>query len=279
MVNPVELFIELRTQWSTLALFEAPPLHELSMHYLRYGAAKRIRWIAQDLEWLCTNCPEDRTKPLSAEECEQAGLHLNSLYLHIRGTLDNFSWALFWQIAPDEAKIVEDKAQYMSVGLFTSTLTRILQSEANSLVRVIERSRDWDKVFKSKRDPVAHRLPLRVIPQHLNQHQAQQYHELNAKVPHTVDDFLEKCKNEREKRADDNSIEAIVAKCEAIEKFGSEQRAQQQQLYAQMGELGTFIPYFLNSGELMPLHPTIVEDCQQLSAIAKEVIAFFKSQT
>ena len=94
-----------------------------------------------------------------------------------------------------------------------------------------------------------------------------------------MEEFSEKCQRAEELRDGDDSIEALVAHCEAVKQFGIEKKVKQQDLHCQMSELGAFSPYFANSGETMPLYPTIVDDCKELAQISEQIIVFLKSQT
>ena len=127
-------------------------LCEQAQTYLRYGVGDRLNYIYQDFKYLIENAPIGRKEPLELKECQTANRHLNSMYLHIRGALDNFAWALIWHVNPDEAQTIANTR----VGLFYQSFDKYLTGYPE-LKSIIESAKEWNKEFAQKRDPVAHR--------------------------------------------------------------------------------------------------------------------------
>jgi len=264
---------------SFFAFLNEPSIHQNTAAYLRFGAAKRIRWILEDVRWLTSNIPVDRTEALTDEECHAAGLHLNSVYLHIRGTLDNFAWSLLWQFAPVEAEQLDKDGNYNQIGLFRTSVLRHLPTNSR-LKTIIESLRDWNDAFRLRRDPVAHRLPLRLIPQVITgAENIRSYQETQATLFANISDFAQRC-TQNSNRVDDDSIRGITERCNQIEKLADEHEAKQQKLCRQMESLGTFVPVFtcsLAGTDLIPLYPTITDDCGNLIKIGAELRTFIES--
>lgn len=273
-----ELWGELIKHFSYFANFDHPKLHRESLNYLRYGAAKRIFTIFHDIRWLTLNIPAKRKTNLNAEECRIASLHLNSIYLHIRGSLDNFAWAILWQLAPDEAEKFDKNGDYQRVGLFKNSVLGKLNG--TKLKTLIEECKAWDEDFKSRRDPVAHRLPLQVIPQILaGDEDRQRYQELQNKISENISEYALKALQESKKPIGD-SFEDLIQKNKKTDELIKENESKNNYLYKQLFSLGIFIPCFAFSKNDSPiyLYPTITDDCNQLIKIADEVAILIETR-
>ena len=60
--------------------------------YYTYGLIRRSSIIQENYNYITKELPPDRREPLEYEESIQAGLHLNSFYLHLWGWIDNLAW-------------------------------------------------------------------------------------------------------------------------------------------------------------------------------------------
>lgn len=263
--NSLETWQPLSDLLTYFAFADISKMDEHAVSYLRFGVAKRISLILRDIRWLTSNCPAHRVEALRDDECELAGLHLNSFYLNIRGTLDNFAWALYWLIAPIEAANTE-ASQFMQIGLFQKPVLNLLPGDSD-LRKVIDRHRDWSIDLRSRRDPAAHRLPLRVIPQIISEAENSSiYIQLNKRYVDNVNELaieFEQCAKE----FTDTSIAGISKRCEQIEKIKEAHDKKQTELSFEMQSQGRFVPVFTYSAgrqELIPLYPTITDDTNSL---------------
>jgi hypothetical protein len=272
-----EVWDRLFQHFTILTYFNHPKLHNQSLNYLRYGSAKRIMTIWEDMRWLKRNIPVKRRAPLAGGECRAASLHLNSLYLNIRGCLDNFAWALLWQLAPSEAEKFDSEDDFQRVGLFKKSVLGKLSG--TKLKDFLEGCAEWDKDFKVKRDPVAHRLPLFIPPQILKEAEAQEYQALNRQITESNSEFFQMSMEESKRQCED-SFDEIIDKNERVEALIKKHDETQARLYRELESLGAFIPCFGYSKNepSIPLYPTITEDCKQLANITDNVIAFFNEK-
>jgi len=248
--------------------------------YLQFGVARRLNWIFKDLCWLTTYTPPDRTKPLTPDECGDAGRYLNSMYLHIRGVLDNFAWALLWQLNPVKAQELEDTGGHRKVELFRDTGKNSLPTK---LQQTVEGLKVWNDDLKSRRDPVAHRLPLQIPPQFVTRAEADKYLELEGKDHENLNNLATAFAEHDVQNPYDgfnDPPEQIMEHLDQIDKLSDEYDRKREILSKQMQSVGRFVPKFLYSldeSDLIDMYPTILEDCNNLITIADEVKLFLIS--
>jgi hypothetical protein len=206
------------------------------MQYLRYGAARRLHMMWYAYNNVVDLAPSSRTKPLNDDESRDLTRDMNVIYFNIRGTLDNFAWALLHEYAPDKLKINRAK-----VGLFNSCITQ--DGRFDRLSPALNAHRDWNCDLADRRDPSAHRIPLAIPPQEIKPEDAPAYRQL-------VIDAM---------RASGNLDFAA-----ADEKFKQTQR------------IGQFRPYFIHDieGWKIPIYPTLPEDVGHLVEICVDVEKF-----
>jgi hypothetical protein len=261
------------------AYFNHPKTHVQTIDYLKYGSAKRIHNIFDNIRWLTINIPVNRKHPLSTAEVDSACMHLNSIYLHIRGCLDNFAWALLWQIAPTEAENFNRKENCHKVGLFKKSILGKLSG--TSLKGLLEGCIEWEQDFKMKRDPVAHRLPLFIPPQILRgESEANRYKELNKQIMQHTDEFGQKALQESRENIKSKNFDEIVENNKKMDDLSRKFEKKRSALYTELQSIGVFVPYFGYSTreDLIPLYPTIIEDCNQLIKITDGIRAFFENR-
>jgi hypothetical protein len=136
---------------SLASIAEPTAAHE----YLRYGLGRRVRSIWLAYRNFHATVPPNRTQPLSVDDATEVSNDLNAIYINIRGALDNFAWCLQYAFVGAASKAND-------IGLFYDRF--LGQPEMPDLRSLISEFKDWDKEFKLKRDPAAHRIPLSVIP-------------------------------------------------------------------------------------------------------------------
>jgi hypothetical protein len=141
-------------------------------HFMRYGAARRLRMMWHCYRNVVHTAPSDRVKPLSGEDSGDLTRDLNVIYINIRGVLDNFAWSLLHERAPEEAKELEPQ----QVGFFNPCIVR--DSRFAVLAKLISEHESWHRDVKKRRDPAAHRIPLTVPPQIITPEEAALYQRL-----------------------------------------------------------------------------------------------------
>ena len=87
-------------------------------HQLVYGAAYRSKIIWTAARTLLNLIPPHRTEVLPHDEVFEVARALNDIYIHIRGMLDNYAWALIHLGDSDNLK----KLRPVEVSLFTTKL-------------------------------------------------------------------------------------------------------------------------------------------------------------
>jgi hypothetical protein len=247
------------------AFIDTSRIDQHAASYLRFGVGKRLSLIFNDVRWLTSTCPEYRTETLSDEECKQAGLHINSFYLNVRGVLDNFAWALYWLISPTDAAKTEADNKSAQIGLFQKPVL-LLFPETSDLRKTIDHHRDWSFNLKRRRDPAAHRLPLRVVPQVIVEENLTRYRELQQQYFENINKLAVDLRRSDDMVTDD-SIAGINKRCEQIERIKEAHDRTQSDLSLEMQSQGQFVPLFTYSAgmqELIPLYPTLTDDINHL---------------
>lgn len=91
--------------------------------------------------------------PKNSYECETVNVMLNSIYLHIRGILDNTAWLLYYDLELQNLNIPRD------IDFSGNNYLKAIQTN-KKIEKVIQDYSLWMKELKEKRDPIAHKLPL-----------------------------------------------------------------------------------------------------------------------
>lgn len=203
---------------------------QAAQHQLRHGAARRLLMTWHAYRVLIFGVPADRTDPVPREGIDIFQRDLNIIYFNLVGVMDNYAWALLKQFGNGAA------LPPTQVGLFTKAMEA--QKGLDGLDKVVAPFSDWNRALRSKRDPVAHRIPLTIPPAHLNPVEADQYRALG-----------------------DRYWEAVKAL--DFEGAGAISRAQDG--------VGSFKPIFLHdpSEPAIPLYPTLPTDCAELLKLMK----------
>ncbi len=203
--------------------------------HLAQGLSRRLEIIAVSLDAVIDLTHPERTTPLSTDDSPQLNLHLNSIYLHLRGSLDNLAWALAFEIehlgSPDESKVSFRR----SVSLCSKKFVEALAPKHQELASILSRLAPWNDELKELRDPAAHRIPLYVPPSIMTPDEASRWGALQTQ-----------------------SIDSLnVGDCDAS-----------NAAMAAMDEIGTFAGLFLHSIRTdeapRPLHPQLVLDLTSL---------------
>lgn len=237
--------------------------------YLRQGVLDRYLTVEEDWRWIFFNIPPTRKHPLVARDGREACRHINSLYLHMQGILDNFAWLFLYQCAPQITSSISPTKVY----LYSQQVIDLLpEGPEKSVILTLS---TWFSEMKLKRHPIAHRLPLHIPAQILlSDKQLQERERLQKK-------YLEGQRIFFEKSAEDLSIDPqnLDAKAidkrnrdvtERIEKFENEQN----EIEVAMDSLGSFTPGFmyLENESFYPLYPDVAEDIHNLDLITNQCL-------
>ena len=175
---------------------------------------------------VCT-VPANREKPLEFDELLKLMQDLNTVYINIRGVLDNLAWALLHEVAPECAFEIRD----LQVGLFKPCIVK--KARFVSIADEIQKHCEWNRELKNRRDPSAHRIPLTVVPQIVNAHQATALSDLHS---------------------------------ETWKAIGEGQHEAAHDMIREQEQIGIFRPLFWHdpSEAPIPIYPTVSEDLRHM---------------
>lgn len=216
-------------------------------HLIR-GVSRRFQMILFSFFRINTIASPDRDKPLQKEEHCELNIHLNSIYIHIHGVLDNLAWGYCHEtkILGELKDINErDPNTRRQVGLFTDCFTKAIKVDSVNLSKILENNKMWFLELRNFRDPVAHRLPLYAIPSILSEEEAQEYMKKSQGL------FIKLNGGEGE-----------------LDKTGT--------LVHKLGQMGTYVPCFYHeqqdNSRSVPIMIQIEQDINHLCCITTAVI-------
>ena len=211
--------------------------NEEAAHFLRYGVGRRLGHIWAAYRNMLEVVPIDRVEGLSGEEVKSVSRDLNSLYINIIGTIDNYAWCLRYERESDSLKKLKD----IQIGLFSPKF--INDPSFSDIKSEILMFGGWSADIRKFRNPAAHRIPLSVPPAILNAEEGKEY----AIIENKINDAL------------------LKHEFELIDELRSEQR-----------KLGKFKHIFIHhpKGPHVALFPTIPQDIGNMLKIMQVVHKF-----
>lgn len=203
-----------------------------AVYYMRYGAGRRLLMIWRSYRTITLTTPPERQEPLSDDEETTLSRDINVIYMHLRGVLDNFSWCFLFEKEPEIANNINP----LSVSLFSKEIRK--RTKYNTFWDELDKHSDWSNDAKSRRDPVAHRIPLYVPPSLLIGDEQTEYQDLTRRW------------YEAANRRDFDTCDLL-----------NEQRQQ----------IGTFLPCFVHHPDqgTIPIYPTLPTDMTHLIRIGQ----------
>ncbi len=216
---------------------------EDAKRYMLYGAARRLRVIQRSYSLLYEVIKNNRKNPLKGLEQVDLDLHLNSLYLHLRGVLDNLAWAIAYELELYTQEALQKNPTI--IGLFNSSYIRMLGSRCPALGQLLSERKEWHDGLKGIRDPAAHRIPSYVAPSVLKPEEALKYRELEKKASELI------------QKGDFAGVESV---------------------HNEIDNLGVFEPLFINEiGTAYPMQLQIDLDIENIITIIRDVRQEFES--
>jgi len=159
---------------------------------LSYGAGRRILVIRENCISINEIAYPKRSDPLNPEESVALNLHLNSLYFHLSGLLDNLAWAVILEFSIFSPFNEHNGKDRRRVGLFKDEFLQKIQNKKNGILyKKLQSKLEWYSQLVDLRDPLAHRIPLYVTPAILTKEQEEKYRQLAIRFKEcmVIDDF------------------------------------------------------------------------------------------
>lgn len=219
-------------------------------HHLVFGAGRRSKMIWGAFRQLYGMVPPDRTKPLPADDAFEVARALNDIYIHTRGMLDNFAWAILHIFGDEAAKVLHQN----DIGLFQKRFKA--NPSLAEFCDIAAEFNGWAKELSARRDPVAHRIPLSVPPSCLNEEEAVAYSDLQNRA----NGALLKLAELGNAGASFTDIEAISSEVESLQ--------------TKMTTIGRFAPFIVHDPAEggVRIYPTVPEDIGQLVKLSRRLL-------
>lgn len=211
--------------------------------HLIYGAGRRFDIIQLNFHGIAKIADQKRTAPLANEEQTELNMHLNSLYLHVRGVIDNLAWALSHEsgiLGTVDESSTKDRRK---VGLFNSDFQKKLIDQFDNLCQILMEKKEWSKTLKDLRDPIANRIPLYAVPAVVDAEEAKEYEDKLIQMTEAINnlDF---------KRSDS--------------------------LFEELNRIGTYSPVFHHSDDsrqsIYPVNVQVEQDLDHLTELTQKVL-------
>ncbi len=211
---------------------------------LRFGAARRTKFIWLSLRQLLGLIPPDRTEPLPSDDVDEAARDLNVIYINIRGTLDNFAWSLVNLFGEEKTQ----RLPPMKIDLFGNDFLN--DANLREVAEFVNGFAEWNKELKARRDPAAHRIPLSVPPAVLNEAAQKEYARLSAE--HT------EVSNAAARAVGEGADSSVLFEKATL-------------LNDRLQRVGRFVPIFVHHPDEggMKIYPLVPQDVGQLVKIAR----------
>lgn len=200
-------------------------------NFMLYGFCRRSSMLFKSYHNIWSKIPANRQQTLNEDESSSLNGDLNLIYLNIRGCLDNLATCYLYE---REHGLLELFRKPLDRNLFNHKL--IKQSKNNNFWEKILTHEAWYNELKHRRDPVAHRMPLYIIPRVLIDDDIEKHHALDKEYLENIELM---------------QIEAAIETNDRMQKCGE------------------FMPIFAHAPDESPywIYPTIPEDIGKLIQI------------
>jgi len=213
---------------------------------LSYGAGRRILVIKENYISINKIAFPKRSDPLNSEENVVLNLHLNSLYFHLSGLLDNLAWAVTLESSLFSPFNELDPGDRKKVGLFKNQFLGKIQNKKDGILyKELKSKLDWYRQLTDLRDPLAHRIPLYVTPAILTEEEGEEYRQLRIQ--------FHECMGKHDFE-------------------GAEKALDQQQVLGTYG--GKFVNIENGNWQDYPITSQIEKDLENFIEIGKQVVHF-----
>lgn len=157
-IQDLELRQNLQDTWIKVSSLPLIGDREHFIRHLRRGLGRRLGFIGRNYQFLIDELGKNGDTPLRGTFCSDIQIHLNSFYVHLRGSLDNLAWLYIFKKFPQAS---EDTPQYRKYAdLFRADFLRLIKDDYPKIHKTVSGRTDWHDRLKSLRDPIAHRVPI-----------------------------------------------------------------------------------------------------------------------
>jgi hypothetical protein len=153
-------------------LFKNDDTHE----YVYNGFLRRIETLKYCMENIWNICPPDQSTKPTRETLFNLNINLQSFIFNMYGCVDNLAWILV------KAKLVSIEKN-LEVNFLKEKFNKQLPS---NFKEYLEKRKDWFEHLKNYRDPLAHRIPLYVVPYVLNEEEQEKFKKLGEELVKAV---------------------------------------------------------------------------------------------
>ena len=157
-----------------------------AVRHLRQGFYRRVLYLRDNRFHIRQVVEENDGNPLGVYVATDLNIHLNSFYIHLRGALDNLAWALNLEILLLPGVDEDNPRSRGNCYLFGNKFITALEKHHPAAAAAISAHRDWEQDFKSRRDPIAHRIPLYAVHAVANEREAEGVRELQRKAGEAI---------------------------------------------------------------------------------------------
>lgn len=160
----------MKLQFETMTFAHKVSIEKAS-HYLQFGASRRLGSLFRSYNSFIRTVPPYRKEPLQEEEKHGLDKDLNLMYIHLRGVLDNY--ALIYCLLKEPYLL--EKLKQNQIWFFNKKFEKESQMTICSKLKEYDK---WIEDLSERRDPVAHRIPLYMVPSLLNSQETKIHNEL-----------------------------------------------------------------------------------------------------
>lgn len=218
--------------------------------FLVHGAGRRFIAIQTAIQSILEISPPSQDTPIGMNNVHKVSNDLNTIYINIRGLLDNYAWTLV-ELRGGAAAL---GLRITAIGLFDKRFWQALAEpglEASIMSRL-----SWHDEMKERRDPAAHRIPLSVPPAVHNPTTIVAYREREAAM------------SAAQRRGGELALERRYDESQAA-------FAEANEIAEEMEYIGGFWPVFHHHPDEgnTPIYPTVPQDVAVTIAILGDIEA------
>lgn len=221
--------------------------------HLRFGVARRTKFIWLSLRSIVGLIPPEREEPLKVDQVEEAARDLNVIYINIRGALDNLAWFLLEMFGQERTR----KLSPIKISLFGKEFQKDknLDDVAHFMATFVQ----WSTELRGRRDPAAHRIPLSVPPAIIDEETREEFERASAAYSAAFND----------------AIQSAGRGIDSTQKFENADAR-----FAELEVIGKFVPVFVHHPAEGPIkiYPTVPQDVGQLVKIVRGLFTLARAK-